>query len=137
MRLLTSSNRLLLALMISLLQASFPHTTGAQTIEWIRQFGSAASDGASSVAVTPEGTYVVGGTAGVLAGQSNSGGFDAFVIKYDAVGNVVWTRQFGTNFHDSGYDVAVDSTGVYVVGGTDGVLPGYANTGTTDVFVRK
>lgn len=44
--------------------------------------------------------------------------------------------QFGTTDSDFAYGVAADSTGVYVVGYTDGALEG-ENAGSSDAFIRK
>ncbi len=108
-------------------------------IEWIRQFGSSASDFGFGISVDDSGVYVVGDTKGALPGKSFAGGFnDAFVRKYDTAGTEIWTRQFGTSDNDALRAVAVDSTGVYVAGDTGGSLPGQTNSGSaTDAFVRK
>jgi hypothetical protein len=78
--------------------------------------------------------YVAGFTSGVLPGQTNSGGIDAFVRKYDLDGNEIWTRQFGTSSTDDAWGIAVDVSGVYVAGTALGALPGQTNAGA---FVRK
>ena len=66
---------------------------------WTRQFGTAAFDLASGVAVDDDGNvYVVGRTESVLSGQTSTGGSDAFIRKYNSVGMEVWTRQFGASF---------------------------------------
>jgi hypothetical protein len=83
--------------------------------------------------------------------------------KYNAQGNLIWTRQIGTpgseqatgvaadasGVYVAGYaygtlpgqtaagDIAVHTSGIYVVGVTDGVLPGQTNAGGRDIFVRK
>ncbi len=106
-------------------------------ITWTRQFGSPGGDQANSVAVNSTGVYVVGQAYGALPGQSRKGDADAFVRKYTLSGNHVWTRQFGTAGSDYAWDVDVDSTGVYVVGHTTGALPGRANAGLKDAFIRK
>ena len=90
------------------------------TEEWVRQFGSTGDDGASGVAADALGNlYVVGEIQGALPGQTQLGGRDAFVRKYDASGNELWTRQFGSSDSNRANDVAVDTAGgVYVVGDT-------------------
>jgi uncharacterized protein (TIGR03437 family) len=108
----------------------------AQTIEWVRQFGSAENDSSFGVAVHGASVYVVGSTAGNLSEQMNVGGDDAFIQKYNANGNVAWTRQFGSADGDAAYGVAVDTTGVYSVGQTLGTLPGQINRGSSDAFVN-
>ena len=44
--------------------------------------------------------------------------------KYDNNGNEVWTTQFGTSGDDIALGISVDRTDVYVIGYTDGTLPG-------------
>jgi uncharacterized protein (UPF0548 family) len=104
---------------------------------WTRQFGSASDDYAHGVAANASGVYVVGSTVGALPGQASSGALDAFVVRYDAAGNPVWTRQFGSSATDSTTGLAVDATGVYVTGDTMGTLPGQVNAGRQDVFVVR
>src|SRR5262249_56354450 len=89
---------------------------------WPRQFGTSATDFPTGVAVDASGVYVTGYTLGILPGQAGDEGFfNAFVRKYDAAGNELWTRQFGASRFDVGQGVAVDASGVYVVGTTDGL----------------
>lgn len=106
-------------------------------LQWVRQFGSSGTDEARGLAVDGTGAVLVAGyTTGNIAGSS--GGYDAFVRKYDAAGNVVWTSQFGTSSADLAFGLAVDGSNNVVVGGsTNGVLPGQTTPNTfADVFVR-
>ena len=69
----------------------------AQAEIWTRQFGTNADDLVFQVAVEGAGNlYAAGGTKGALAGQTHLGFRDAFLRKYDSLGNEVWTHQFGT-----------------------------------------
>ena len=43
--------------------------------------------------------------------------------KYDADGDELWTRQFGSDGTDFGRGLVVDATGIYVGGWTHGALP--------------
>jgi uncharacterized protein (TIGR03437 family) len=104
---------------------------------WTRQFGTSDQDEATAVAADTSGIYITGRTNGVLA-PPGQGGFDAFLRKYDASGNVVWTRQFGTNTTDAAYAVAVNASGVYVGGETAGTFPGFTKAGGLyDAFAAK
>ena len=97
----------------------------AQTIEWIRQFGSTAQEFTHGVAADSTGVYVVGQSNGTLPGQTSGGSFDSYIKKYDKDGNELWTRQFGTSGNDeTARAVASDGVNVYVVGYTNGVFPG-------------
>jgi len=127
----------LLAL-VALVAAAVPATGSAQDVQWIRQFGSAAQDRAFAIAIHASDLYVAGATQGALPGQRNAGEFDAFLRKYDRNGAEVWTRQFGTPGIDEILAVAVDESGIYVAGDTQGDLRGRSSgTGAAHAFIRK
>ena len=63
---------------------------------WTRQFGTSGSDLGAQLKVYAGGVYVVGNTDGALPGQTNAGGQDFFVVKYNPQGGVLWKRQFGS-----------------------------------------
>ena len=62
-------------------------------------------------------------------------GTDAFVRKYSPDGTELWTRQFGSVDVDRAMAMAVDSTGVYVAGTTNGEFAG--PRGQQDGFLAK
>jgi hypothetical protein len=106
---------------------------------WTRQFGTRQADEVQAVALDGSGNaYVVGWTFGTLPGQASAGTLDAFVRKVDPGGNELWTRQFGSWDSDFARSVAVGPYGdVYVVGETDGTLPGQHSAGGRDAFIRR
>ena len=88
---------------------------------WSRPLGTSGTGVyPGGVAADAAGVYVAGTTdlAGpALPGQCRSGsGVDSFLRKYDLDGAEVWTREFSTSDAVWAGDVAVDSSGVYVVG---------------------
>jgi hypothetical protein len=89
------------------------------------------------VAVHRRDAYVIGSTEGTLPEQARAGSSDAFLRKYTANGEEVWTRQFGTAAHEQALATAVDDTGVVVAGVTEGALPTHTSAGHRDVYVRK
>ena len=104
-------------------------------IEWLSQFGSEGGAEERSQAVDGAGNvYVAGSTSGTFPGQANAGFADAFVRKYDANGNELWTRQFGTSSYDIAFGISVDASGVYVVGETNGTFPGQTSAGDDDAL---
>jgi hypothetical protein len=107
------------------------------SVEWTRQFGTAAWDEALGVKADSWGVSVVGSTSGTFPGETNSGGADAFIRRYDADGNVEWTRQFGTEEDDEAVSVSGDGSIAYVAGYTDGLFPGASPGGGRDGFVSK
>ncbi len=102
------------------------------TIHWQKTYGGPKTDQGWSVALTPDGGYlVVGATESFGAGRA-----DYWVLKLDASGNVVWAKAYGGPGDDGGasaygeyvVDALVDADGNYVVvsvtdsfghGGTD------------------
>jgi len=87
------------------------------TLMWTRQLGSVRKDEACGIDADALGNVYIGGrTFGNLAG-SKIGASDAFLAKYDAEGNFLWARQWGSRWDDVVYDVCADGLGnVYVSG---------------------
>ncbi len=87
------------------------------------------------------GNLVITGTSGIdVDGPGGVGkqlGLDdAFLQGRDANGKVMFTRQFGTTKKDWGRKVRVAKDGsLWVVGATEGTLPGQKNEGGRDGFV--
>ncbi|HEY7745959.1 MAG TPA: SBBP repeat-containing protein, partial [Desulfuromonadales bacterium] len=102
----------------------------AGNLLFTRQLGTVSTDEATGVAVDGVGNvYVAGSTNGDLDGAGGDpvlGGTDFFLAKFDASGNLLFTRQLGTTAtDDDARGVAVDGTGnVYVAGSTNGDLDG-------------
>jgi len=90
---------------------------------WDRMFTTVEGTLVSSVAVLATGeAYVTGYTYGALV-STNLGANDAFLRKYDAAGNAIWTRQFGTPLGDVAWAVRADAAGsAYVTGTTEGAV---------------
>ena len=104
---------------------------------WTRQFGSTTNDSAWGIAADGSAIYVAG-LAGILASPPFGGGVsDGVVRKYDIWGNVLWTATVATPLNDKTWGVAVDGTGVYIGGETQGTIPGQTSAGDLDGFVVK
>ena len=106
---------------------------------WTRQFGGGGGESAASVRVDRAGNaYVVGGTRAALPGQTNIGDYDAFITKFDAGGNSLWVKQFGTKVEDYALSVVLDGQdNPIVTGETSGLLAGAAAAGGLDGFIRQ
>jgi len=90
-------------------------------VVWETQIGTDGSDLLFSVELDSAGNaYVVGETGGVFAGNTSSSSSsidDAFLLKVDNSGNVVWVRQFGTSNNDVANDVVVtENDEIFVTG---------------------
>jgi hypothetical protein len=109
--------------------------------QWTRQFGTSEFDAAFGVTVDNDGNiYSIGYTGGMFPSQTQYGGYDGFVMKFNPEGAMQWTRQFGTPMDDfaTGIGVEVDSSNnLYVSGYTGGDLSDQINHGGYDGFVMK
>jgi chitodextrinase len=102
--------------------------------------GTSATERGQGIAVDGSGNiFVTGYTTGSLDGQTNAGGEDIFLVKYDSTGARQWTRLSGTTANERGESVAVHnvSGNVYVTGTTAGGLDGQANLGSGDAYLIK
>ncbi|QSV68067.1 MAG: hypothetical protein HEQ12_14835 [Aphanizomenon flos-aquae DEX188] len=109
------------------------------TKAWTKLLGTGSYDWVSSLTTGSDGAiYVAGSTYGNLDGQTNSGGVDSFVTKYNTDGTKAWTKLLGGSGNDYAYSLTTGSDGaIYVAGGTNGNLDGQVNSGDRDAFVTK
>ncbi len=104
--------------------------------KWIKQFGTDQDDVANGVKVDSGGnSWVFGYTEGTFTGaDANPGGRDGFIRKFDILGNLLWTRQVGSNGDDEIVGVEFISRGIYAIGVTSGVM-GEGSSGGQDGFL--
>ncbi len=102
---------------------------------WITQFGTSEFERAQACA--PDGAggaFVAGETTGSLGGQY-FGDVDPWIARYDAAGNQLWIKQFGSDTFEILTALLPDESGGIFVGGyTNGSLGG-PNEGASDIFV--
>ncbi len=101
----------------------------AQGINWVRAIGGSNGDVGRGIAQLSTGEYLVAGvTQSFGAGQD-----DAFIIKLNSLGLILWSRAYGGNARDGAYDLIETSDGNYIFAGfTRSMGPGQS-----DVFVSK
>jgi hypothetical protein len=109
---------------------------------WVKQFCSSEEDKPWDIGIDSNNNiYVVGETLGSLSDNNNLGFSDAFFTKYDASGNQLWVKQFGSSdSFDSDYALGItldNNNNIYVTGYTFGSLPGNSNLGIIDAFLAK
>ena len=109
------------------------------TKQWTKQLGTSTADSGLGVTVdSSNNIYVTGHTYGGLDSNTNSGGHDIFLVKYNSSGTKQWTKQLGTSSNDRGYGVTVDSSNnIYVTGHTYGGLDSNTYSGGKDIFLTK
>ena len=106
-------------------------------LQWTKQFGSAGTDVGSGLAVDANGNVLVGGWTSGRIGVVDLGLDDAFVTTFDADGQPMWTRQFGSDQLDQSSAIILDSFGnVLVSGSTQGVI-GQEHFGALDGWITK
>ncbi len=99
------------------------------TIQWQRSLGGSDFDYGYGIAVDSSGNVYV---AGITLSQG-AGGSDALITKYDTSGTIQWQRSLGGAGSETGYGIAVDSSGnVYIVGRTNS-----QGAGGDDVLIAK
>lgn len=101
-----------------------------------RQVGSATFDQALAVSADGIGSIYVTGVTNGLLGDQQFGSDDAFVSKFDTSGNLLWTRQIGSNVRDDAFAVTTDQFGDIYIGG-DVNSPASGTVTDTDAFVIK
>ncbi len=117
-------------------------------VVWAKRFGSTGQDYGRAVAVDSRGDIVLGaefsGTVDFGGKQplTHVGNRDALLAKYDADGNYVWAKGWGSSFNDLAVDVAVDpADNVIVVGSFEDKLDlagvPLTSAGTADAYIAK
>ena len=105
----------------------------AGSMLWAAQFGSSEDEEAGGAVVDGNGnSYVTGYSDGDLSGGSSNG--NVYLARYDEDGGRLWLRQLQAAPSGSADVIVNDLTlgpqgGVYLVGSTDGALPGKSNNG--------
>ncbi len=124
------------------------NASGTQLI-YATYLGGAGQDRGTSIAVDANGNaYVTGFTESSNFPVKNplqppKSGLDAFLVKLDSSGSIVFSTLLGGSLSDYGSSIAVDPTGVYVAGITtseDFPVQRAAQTvfgGLADTFVAK
>jgi|GEM_PF-4347272 len=112
---------------------------GSGVKQWTRLWGTPTNDSVRDAGCDTSGNvYVCGATQGSFDSQSNAGGYDMFLSKYNSAGTCQWTRIFGSAGGDSAYNVHVGSDGnIYVGGVAGGGFDGQTALGGSDFCVRK
>ncbi|EZH75103.1 hypothetical protein ATO12_10275 [Aquimarina atlantica] len=92
-------------------------TMGA--LVWETNLGGSGFDIPESVEQTIDGGYIVGGYSESSDGNvgGNYGGKDYWIVKLDALGNLVWETNLGGTLDDYAYDVHQTTDQGYIVAG--------------------
>ena len=99
-------------------------------VTWQKSYGGTSGEEAHAIRQTADGGYVVAGTTSSFG---YGGGFDAWALRLDAEGNVVWQKTFGEGAGEGFEAIEETADGGYVMAG-DTVSYG---AGAQDAWVVK
>ena len=104
-----------------------------------QQIGSSSLDFGKDISIySSDSIYVVGHSEGDLEGNTNSGGSDLFLIKYNSLGWKQWSTLLGSSQNDFALGSDVDNNdNIYLTGFTQGDLDGNNSNGNDDLFLSK
>ncbi|HLP93895.1 MAG TPA: T9SS type A sorting domain-containing protein [Saprospiraceae bacterium] len=88
-------------------------------IVWERTYGGSLLDRPNDIKQTIDGGYVVIGQSNSSDGDITNahGGFDFWILKLDALGNIVWQQSLGGTNNDFGRSVTLLNNGSFVFSG--------------------
>ncbi|MCP4624809.1 MAG: hypothetical protein GY850_14980, partial [bacterium] len=115
--------------------------------QWSRGFANSSDQTCFSMATDDSGNIIITGPfeGSVNFGGSpltSAGGWDIFLAKFDSSGNHIWSKKFGDKSDQTGYCVAVDSSGDIVVTGSFGGTADFGgmtlnSAGGQDMFLAR
>ena len=109
-----------------------------QDLIWGKQVGTSLTDTFFGAAPDGAGGVLVGGHTFGLLGDSQFGGADVLLGRFDADGNQVWMTQFGTVETETSNNVCADGAGgVFMCGWTQGDLGGPFQGGSQDGWLGR
>lgn len=113
------------------------------TFQWQKSLGGSGDDQANSICTTSDGGYVVAGFTNSSNGDItlNKGSSDYWIVKLNALGNIVWQKTYGGQAPDIATSVKQTTDGGYIVTGysssSNGDITGNHGQNTTDYWVVK
>lgn len=129
------------------MHSAFAQTPSGATVKWDRIFGSNGDDFAGSVCGDGTGGYVLAGTTNYSGGMLPAyyGVNDIVVVHYDANGDIVWTKVYGSIGPEGVSCIVKLDDGYALVGSTTsgltflsgGTLKSSFKGGISDMLVMK
>lgn len=114
-------------------------------IQWQKTIGGSAGDFFTSVLQTSDGGYIVGGySASPISGEKTENSYglnDYWVLKIDALGNIIWQKTIGGSLSDSLTGITITANNTYLICGnsnssTSG-LKDEDSRGGTDIWLLE
>ncbi len=110
---------------------------------WSKTFGSSSADNAYDIIETSDKGFIIVGSLGMNDGDAASttikGSNDAWIIKLDASGNMIWQKTYGTSKSDYASTITQISNNSYILCGRASAADGdlTMNNGSADMWVFK
>lgn len=131
-------------LFLSLLIVTFFEKTNEPQVHHLKCLGGTGEDGIYSVIKLSDGNFLSCGYTDSHRGDFDvkNGGYDAFLIKTDKAGNILWKNTYGGSHDEVFYNVIETATGDILAIGTAGsndkqVTNHHGIPGTDDVWLVK
>jgi len=90
-------------------------------IQWDKTIGGNSEDALTSIDLTADGGYILGGYSGSnISGEKTEntrGVYDYWIVKTDSIGNIQWQKTIGGNDDDRLYSIHQTKDGGYILGG--------------------
>ncbi|MCD4706476.1 MAG: T9SS type A sorting domain-containing protein [Candidatus Sabulitectum sp.] len=96
---------------------------------WTKTYGGSGDDLAWSVAVVPDGGFIVSGRTK----SYGAGSWDVWLLRIDADGEMIWNKTYGGGSWDSGLEVQCTPDGGFIVHGYTMSF----GAGNTDYYLLK
>ncbi len=108
---------------------------------WTKCLGGGNIDYANSIQQTTDGGYIAAGHTKSSNGDvlGNNGAFDAWIVKLNVSGDILWTKCLGGSDWDLAYSIQQTSDGGYIVAGETRSYDGdiWGNHGNYDSWIVK
>jgi hypothetical protein len=93
----------------------------ANNLQWEKSFGGNGWDVLSSLDTTNDGGFIICGRSDSNDSNIvNHGGFDAYILKLDSAGNIIWSKTYGDSEDNDASDIhQLPDGGFIVTGSTD------------------
>jgi hypothetical protein len=107
------------------------------TTEWTKTYGGSGSDFVAGITQLNDGNYIIASYTYSNDGDviGNNGGSDAWILKVNTSGNVIWKKTFGTNLYEEINGICSSSDGGFAVCGK--VFSNYPSLQQSDFLIYK
>ena len=85
---------------------------------WSKTYGTAGDNEVRCIVQTSDGGYILAG----FTNSSGAGGYDAWIMKTDAAGDMQWNKTYGGLNNDQAYEIIQTSDGDYAFAGTTNMV---------------